>query len=113
MHELSIMMEAVRMAVESAQSAGAQRITGVKLRIGELSGVVAESMQFAWEAVREGTMAEAALLEIQAVPAAGWCKFCQREFEVLDWLSECPRCHNPASELRRGREIEIAAVEVE
>lgn len=111
MHEVSIMAEALQMALESARAAGAHRIAGLHLRIGKLSGTVPEAMQFAWEVVRRGTIAETAWLEIETVPAAFWCATCQTEFECPDVYSECPRCHNPGAGLRRGRELEIVAVE--
>lgn len=113
MHEVSIMAEAVRMAVESAQAAGARRITGLRLRVGTLSGAVPEAMRFAWDVVRDDTIAAGARLEIESVPAAGWCATCQADFGCADFFNECPRCHNLSGELRRGRELEIAAVEIE
>lgn len=113
MHEVAIMTEAVRMAVESAQAAGAKRVTGLKLRIGALSGVVPEALQFAWDVVRRDTMVEAARLEIESVSAVCWCATCQAEFECKEFLNECPRCHDLSGDLRRGRELEIAAVELE
>jgi hydrogenase nickel incorporation protein HypA/HybF len=112
MHEVSIMAEAVRMAVESAQAAGARRITGLRLRVGKLSGAVPEAMTFAWDVVSRDTIAAGAQLEIESVPAAGWCEACQAEFACMDYLNECPRCHEVSGELRRGRELEIASVEM-
>mgnify|MGYP001280710777 FL=1 len=112
MHEVSIMTEAVRMAVESAQAAGASRITGLRLRVGTLSGAVPEAMQFAWDVVRQNTMAATATLTIETVRAACWCATCQTEFECADFFNECPRCHNVSGELRRGRELDIASVEM-
>ena len=112
MHEVSIMAEAVRMAVASAQAAGARRITGLRLRIGTLSGVVPEALRFAWDVARRDTIAGDAWLEIEPVPAAGWCGRCAAEFACGDFLNECPRCHEPSGELRRGRELEIASVEI-
>ena len=113
MHEVSIMAEAVRMAVQSAQAAGARRVIGLRLRVGTLSGAVPEAMQFAWDVVSRDTIAAGARLEIESVAAAGWCAACAAEFECADFLNECPHCHDPGSELRRGRELEIAAVELE
>jgi len=113
MHEVSIMAEAVRMAVESAQAAGARRITGLRLRVGKLSGAVPEAMTFAWDVVRQNTLAAGATLAIESVKAACWCANCTSEFECEDFLSECPNCHETSNDLRRGRELEIAAVEVE
>lgn len=113
MHELSIMDEAVRMAVEAAESAGKQRVLVLRLRVGALSGVVPDALQFAFEAVCDGTIAQGALLDIENVPGAGWCPACREEFDCKDFFMECPRCHKMSGELRRGRELEIAAVEVE
>jgi hydrogenase nickel incorporation protein HypA/HybF len=110
MHEVSIMTEAVQMAVASAQAAGAQRISGLRLRVGRLSGAVPEALRFAWDVVRRGTIAAHAWLEIESVPAAAWCQNCQCEFECADYIVECPRCHQPSDELRRGRELEIASI---
>jgi hydrogenase nickel incorporation protein HypA/HybF len=112
MHEVSIMAEAVRMAVESAQAAGAVRITGLRLRVGALSGVVPEAMRFAWDVVSRDTLAAGARLELESVPGLCWCAECRAEFECADFFNECPRCHNVSSELRRGRELEIASVEM-
>ena len=111
MHEVSIMTEALRMAVIAAKSAGASRVLKLRLRIGSLSGVVPESLRFAFDVVCHGTMAEGATLEIEMVQAACWCGTCQAEFECADFFNECSRCHNPSGELRRGRELEIASVE--
>ena len=111
MHELSIMTEALRMAVDAAQSAGASRVSKLRLRIGRLSGVVPDAMQFAFDVVCNGTMADGAKLEIETVPGACWCATCQAEFDCENFFNECPRCHNFSGELRRGQEMEIASVE--
>ena len=111
MHEVSIMAEAVRMAVEAAQKSGSARVTGLKLRVGTLSGAVPEAMRFAWDVVTRDTLAEGATLEIESVPASGWCAACSQEFACVDFFNECPRCHAVCGELRRGRELEIASVE--
>jgi len=113
MHELSIMTEALRMAEDAARSAGASRIRKLRLRVGTLSGVVPEALQFAFDAVRENSPAADATLEIETVRAACWCAACSAEFECADFFNECPRCHQPSGDLRRGRELEIADVEVE
>ena len=112
MHEVSIMAEAVRMAVESAEAVGARRITGLRLRIGVLSGAVPDAMRFAWDVVSRDTLAAGARLEIESVPGLCWCAKCRAEFECADFFNECPRCHNVSGELRRGRELEIVSVEM-
>jgi hydrogenase nickel incorporation protein HypA/HybF len=113
MHEVAIMTEALRMAEDAARTAGGIRITRVRLRVGSLSGVVPEALQFAFEAISPETLAAGAVLEVERVSAAGWCAVCQAEFECADFFNECPKCHNPGGELRRGRELDLAAVELE
>jgi len=112
MHEVSTMAEAVRMAVESAQASGAVRIISLRLRIGVLSGAVPDAMRFAWDVVSRDTLAAGARLEIESVPGLCWCAECRTEFACADFFNECPRCHNVSGELRRGRELEIASVEI-
>jgi len=112
MHEVSIMEEAVRLAVDTAKARGADRVLGLRLRVGAMSGVVPEALHFAFDVICRGTIAEGAGLEIETVLAACWCAGCQAEFECADWLNECPRCHDVSGDLRRGRELEIASVEM-
>jgi hydrogenase nickel incorporation protein HypA/HybF len=112
MHEVAIMSEALRMAEEAAKSAGAKRIVKLRLRLGSLSGVVEDSLRFAFDVVSQETMAAGGVLEIELVPGTCWCATCREEFACVDFFNECPRCHNPSGDLRRGRELEIAAVEL-
>lgn len=112
MHEVSLMEEALQMAVTAAKASGGQRILKIRLRIGTMSGVVAEAMRFAFDVVCRETIAAAATLEIETIPATCWCAVCEQEFPGADFLSECPQCHNLSGELRHGRELEIAAVEI-
>jgi len=113
MHELSIMESALDIALDRARNAGATRVHVIRLRIGALSGVVPEALQFAFESLRVGTAAQTAALVIEDVPARFWCAACNQEFESHDMFSDCPECHKPSGELRAGREMELASLEIE
>jgi hydrogenase nickel incorporation protein HypA/HybF len=113
MHELSIMESALSQACGQARAAGATRIYNISLRIGALSGVVPEALEFAFEALAPGTMAEGAKLVMEHVPARFWCGACHHEFEAGDLFSLCPNCRAPSTELRAGREMELASLEIE
>jgi hydrogenase nickel incorporation protein HypA/HybF len=112
MHEVGIMQGALLTAEAQARERGAARIHRLRLRIGRLSGVVPDSLQFAFEALSPGTLAEGGTLEIENVPAVFWCRRCEREFEVADFIPECPHCHQWDGELRRGREMELSSMEI-
>lgn len=112
MHEISIMQATLDLALATAKKSAAARIHSLRMRIGVMTGVVPEALQFAFEALREGTLAAEATLQIETIPAACWCPACQREFVAQDWLQECPQCHRSGGELRRGMELELASMEV-
>ncbi len=107
------MESALSTALDEARRAGASRVHVVRLRIGTLSGVVPEALQFAFEALTPGTAAEGATLAVESVPARFWCRICQREFQSDDILEGCPGCHQPSGELLAGREMELASLEVD
>jgi hydrogenase nickel incorporation protein HypA/HybF len=112
MHELSL-MEAVREQVlEQARRHGAHRIDVITLRIGSLAGVEPEALQFACEVVMAGSIAANARLQIEPVPAAAFCDRCQGEFTLGDGLWECPRCGGLSRQLRRGRELQLASLQL-
>jgi hydrogenase nickel incorporation protein HypA/HybF len=113
MHELAIMQSALSLALDQAQQAGAVRVHSIRLRIGALSGVVPDALSFAFEALTPGTLAEGAQLAIEPVPARFWCARCTREFQSDDLFGECPDCHNCSGELRAGREMELASLEID
>ena len=113
MHELSIMQSALSMALDQAQQAGAVRVHTIRLRIGALSGVVPDALEFAFEVLTPGTLAEGSQLAIERVPARFWCRTCTQEFQSDDMFAECPGCHRVSGELRAGREMELASLEID
>jgi hydrogenase nickel incorporation protein HypA/HybF len=112
-HELSIMESALRIALAQAKKAGARRVCQIRLRIGALSGVVPDALQFAFEALAPGTLAEGAELAIENVPPRFWCSRCSKEFQSEDLFADCPDCQQPSGELRTGREMEVASLEID
>jgi len=113
MHEVGLMQDALRIALDRAREEKARRVLAIHMRIGALSGVVPDALAFAFECLSRGTPAEGGTLKIERVPAVCWCASCDREFAALDVGFECPSCGAPAGEIRRGREIEVASLDLE
>ena len=107
------MDSALSMVLEQAQRAGAKHVHVIHLRIGVLSGVVPEALEFAFEALSPGTLAEGGKLSIEHIAARFWCPTCNLEFKSDDIFAECPDCHRPSGQLRAGREMEVASMEIE
>ena len=111
-HEVSIMKSTLDLAEQQARASGATAIHVLRLRIGTLSGVVTEALRFAFQALKQDTLAASATMEIEEIRPACWCGRCESEFEVNDYIYECPRCGDPSAELRRGREMALVSLEI-
>ena len=112
MHEVSLMEQAIELAVEQARLQHSERIHVLQLRVGAMSGVVPEALRFAFDAVTRGTIAQDARLDIIHQPSACYCSTCRDEFEPEDIFFKCPRCHRMSTEILRGRDLEIVSLEV-
>ncbi|MER6983526.1 hydrogenase maturation nickel metallochaperone HypA [Streptomyces carpinensis] len=112
MHELSIATAIVERAEEWARADGTDAVSSVTVRVGELSGVVPDALDFAFEVAREGTALAGARLVVEQVTARAYCDPCAAEFAVgMPPFFWCPRCDRPSQELRSGRELEITGIE--
>lgn len=101
---------------EAGRQAGARGCTVIhliRLRVGALSGVVPEALEFAFEALKTGTPAAAGRLEIERVPARARCRVCAQEFELEDPAQPCPACAAWDTVLVQGRELELARLVAE
>jgi len=88
-----------------------QLITCVRLEIGALSGVVADSVRFCFELVTEGTNLEGARLEITEPRALCRCRVCASEFEPDAPIAICP-CGSVEVTVLTGQELTITSVQV-
>lgn len=106
------MQEAVDAALDEARRAGASRVHRVRLRIGRLAGVEAEALPLAFEVACAGTPAEGAALEVEDVAVRCRCPSCDEDFVPAGMVFACPGCGALSSDVRAGRELELAQVEV-
>lgn len=114
MHELSIAMSILDFAAEEAQRQGGGRVVAVHLRLGPLSGVVPAALRSAYDLAREGSIASAAELVIEAVELVVYCPACaaQRTLASPQELY-CPYCLAHTPDVVAGRELEVVALEIE
>lgn len=113
MHEVGIMQSALETAFEQAEAEHATKIHRIGMRIGALSGVVPDALQFAFEALSQGTIAEGAEFRIETIPVRSTCRRCQKEFEFESLASlTCPDCGGEGEGFLGGREIEVSEIEI-
>ncbi|MGW6913908.1 hydrogenase maturation nickel metallochaperone HypA [Kitasatospora sp. NPDC054939] len=111
MHEMSVAMAVVDQVQETARARGAAGVERITLDVGELAGVVADSLAFCFELACAGTVAEGAELVTRTVPGSARCEPCATVWEVgMPPSLLCPRCGGAAVELVAGRELRIREV---
>jgi hydrogenase nickel incorporation protein HypA/HybF len=113
MHEASIAAGILDAARDALRDHPAARLRRVRVRIGRLAGVVPECLSFAWEVMREGTMAEGAALAIDDVPVTARCRSCDHSYGVEDLDLACRRCGGLDVEMLTGRELTVVELELE
>jgi hydrogenase nickel incorporation protein HypA/HybF len=112
-HELSIALGIVQQVTQQAEQRRIRRVEAITIRIGELSGIDKQALNFAWDFATEGSPAAGARLLFEDVPLKVRCSSCgvERHPESA-WQLRCPDCPGAAPEIVSGRELHIVALEV-
>jgi hydrogenase nickel incorporation protein HypA/HybF len=113
-HELSIVSSIVDSVITTLEAYPGARVKEVRLRIGALASVVEDSLQFCYGIATDGTPLEGSKLVVKILPVTMHCDSCAADVEIASLQSfRCPRCDEPVSDLRQGRELEIESIEID
>ena len=113
MHELSVTESLLKIAVEHAEKANAQRVTDLHIVIGDLASMVDDSIQFYWEIIAKGTIAEQATLHFRRVPVELQCNNCATKYRPTDRELICPTCGGVGAKIVAGEEFALESIDVE
>lgn len=113
MHELSVTESLLKIAVQHAEQADAQRVTDLHIVIGDLASMVDDSIQFYWDIIAKDTVAEHATLHFQRVLAQLQCNNCLEEYSPTDHELICPKCGHAGSNIIAGEEFFLESIDVE
>jgi hydrogenase nickel incorporation protein HypA/HybF len=108
MHELAITEGVVAAVTDALPDA---KVTCVRLEIGALSGVVADSVRFCFDLVTEGTALAGATLEITERAASCRCGACGTEF-APEWPILLCQCGSADVAVLSGADLRILSVQV-
>ena len=112
MHELAVCQGLLREVERVVVAYGAREAVAVSVAIGPLSGVEASLLVRAFDVARMGTIAEQAMLEIEATPVVVWCTACETETAVAPNALLCGTCGGWKVDLRSGSELLLKSVEL-
>ena len=111
MHETGIAWSILETAKKEAARAGAP-LSAVGVRLGEMSGVVAEALSFAFDALKDEAGVPDAELVLERVPVEAQCPECgstnRPEGELILWCTEC----GSPMRIVSGEQMQIAWIEV-
>ena len=113
MHEAAIAQGVLDLAIRTALQNGGGRINRIKLRLGEFRGVVREALEFSFEVMKRGTLAEQAELEVETIKLrVAWAQCGECECSPRDYNFFCPGCDEPLH-IIAGREMQMEYVDME
>lgn len=113
MHEVGIAQSILEAGQVEAGRLGGARLKRIGVRVGVLSGVDMQALEFALMAIRAGTDLEDVEIDLQKCLRRNRCAKCGFEFETEMYSRPCPDCLSEESQLIGGEELELAFIEVD
>ena len=113
MHELAVTQSILDISLRHAEKAGAKRITDINLVIGQFSSIVDDSVQFYWDIVANGTIAQGATLHFNRILGEMTCKSCGHVFQPKDDTFTCPSCSSISVKITKGEEFRVDSIDIE
>lgn len=110
MHKLGIAQNVLQIVQQSVPEKSAADVRSIRMRVGQLSGVVADSLEFCFSAIVSQTDMQRANLEIERVPIISECQDCRQRFQMDDLGFFCPNCKSTNLRLISGRELEVVEI---
>lgn len=112
MHELPVTENILEISLKYAKEADASQITNIYLVIGQMASIVDDSIQFYWDIVSKGTIAEKAHLHFNRIPTKFECSRCKHQYLYNGDDFECPNCGSIEVKLIDGDQFYLEAIDV-
>ena len=113
MHEMSIAQSVIGTVLKESEARGLGPVTCVRLRIGRMSGVLPDALQFSWELATADTELSGAALEVVMTEACFRCAECSNEVPFDDAPDRCAKCGSTSMRLDGGTDLVIDSLDVE
>ncbi|MFQ6008841.1 MAG: hydrogenase maturation nickel metallochaperone HypA [Candidatus Zixiibacteriota bacterium] len=113
MHELVLAQSIVETVLDEMKKRGLSHVNVVGIRVGALSGVEPEALEFCFDALSKDTPLAGACLAIENVPITVTCRACGKHLQIEKYLFICPYCNCSDVELDSITELVIAFLQIE
>lgn len=109
MHELSIAQNIVDLVLEKLPESN-KKILAVNIKVGEVSGVIPDSLEFCFNIIIKDTKLQGAKLNIERVSATAFCNLCNKTFLIEHFLFTCPSCNGNDIKVLTGTELMVTDI---
>jgi hydrogenase nickel incorporation protein HypA/HybF len=114
MHEMAIVESIMDIIEQQAKIYNADKIISVNLEFGALTGVMPSAVEFAFEILSNGSVAEGATLRVEIIPIKILCHECGVTSVLEEYAPVCPACGSEVVSITQGRnEMRVASLELE
>ena len=113
MHELSIAQNIVEIIQQSVPPEELGDVRIVRMKVGAVSGVVADCLDFCFSAISAETTLANVKLAIEQIPFSVHCNGCDKTFSNEIGFVVCPECGGVETKVISGRELQVTEIELE
>jgi len=113
MHEAGVAQSLMEIVLDTAKANDAEKVNKVFVTIGALTAIEKNALEFAYDVVKEDTIAKDSEIIITEVPVTGKCNECGKTHEYDRFVFECASCGSFSVELISGEEMQITEIEVD
>ena len=112
MHELSVAQNIIEIVKDNVPECDYGKVKSVYLEIGEISGIVVDSLQFCFDAIKLDTPFQNTAMLIKNIPFVLYCNFCKTETTNTLGTRSCAKCGGFDTSIISGTEMKITEVEI-
>ncbi len=112
-HELSIAENILSIVERYVPQKERSLVRTVKVVVGVQAGIVADSLEFCFEAIVAESPFTRARLAIETVPFTIRCRSCGATSTPADGMMLCPHCGSTEGEITGGTEMRVLEVELD
>lgn len=113
MHELSVTEGILKIVEDEAVKHNVERISKIKIKMGVLSDLLPDCINYYFKIVSKNTVAEGAVIEIEKLPLKVRCNGCDSISNIEIRHFRCPACGSQDLKIIGGNEFYIDSMEAE
>jgi hydrogenase nickel incorporation protein HypA/HybF len=113
MHEVSVANSIIDIIQSAIPKESNGYVCSVLIKVGALSSIEVDALQFAFDIVKARTLLAKAVLKMEIVEGKGQCTQCGCEFSMNSYAIPCPDCDSYLIKIIQGKEMKVISFELE